>query len=170
MTETDMPYLKAISTPLLAATLITGSAATAQDGGDCDLNILDPFNPKWVEQYGVACNNARRVSTTPPAGLDPENGIPFERLKTMPVAGQGPGPDGAHCRGPDEEARPGHRPRGGGRRAARAPRRQAGRGPGDTNGRAGDYPGSPGRAPAHPPSPFSSRASTWLSSSSLSAS
>ncbi len=86
----DMPYLKAISTPLLAATLITVSAAAAQDGEDCDLNILDPFNPKWVEQYGVACNNARRVSTTPPAGLDPENGIPFERLKTMPVAGQGP--------------------------------------------------------------------------------
>jgi hypothetical protein len=72
-----MPYLKTISTPLLAATLITGSAATAQDGGDCDLNTLDPFNPKWVEQYGVACNNARRVSTTTPARLDHENGNPI---------------------------------------------------------------------------------------------
>ena len=76
----DMPNLKASSTPLLAATLITVSAAAAQDGEDCDLNILDPFNPKWVEQYGVACNNARRVSTTPPAGLDPDIGIPFELL------------------------------------------------------------------------------------------
>ena len=85
-----MPSLRSISSALLAGTLLTCSAATAQSDENCDLKILDPFNPKWVEQYGVACNNARRVSTTPPIGLDLENGIPFERLKTMPVAGQGP--------------------------------------------------------------------------------